>query len=135
MNYPGRKRRFRVEIRVTEVHASGGEDLKSVSTWRVGGKDVAPAQVAALANVNLPDGMEIIPIGEERKERTSTCPQVSRLCEDGKHRDFDCCDTGMRSGGQAHDMNCEVVHREQLAAADEFLKKRTASAVPQRNRS
>lgn len=35
------------------------------------------------------------------------CPQVSRICEDGRRRDFDCCDTGMRSGGRAHSRGCE----------------------------
>jgi len=37
------------------------------------------------------------------------CPEVSRVCLDGKRRFFPCCDTGMRSGGVSHDRRCELL--------------------------
>lgn len=35
------------------------------------------------------------------------CPQVVRLCADGGYNLLDCCETGIRSNGYAHDLDCE----------------------------
>ena len=47
--------------------------------------------------------------------------EVKRRCEDGEMRWFPCCDTGMRSGGEAHDNDCDYIN-----ASVSFTLKRTS---------